>query len=294
MAALPTPDQRLASARSEPGMAADEAVTLLFLGNDRRPGERGIPRTDTILLVRADPYRNRIALLSLPRDLWVNIPGYGSNRINAAYVWGEIYHAQGGGLGLARRTVSGLLGIEIDNVTMVDFEGFIGLIDTLGGITVDVEKELYDPTFPTMDYGYQAVHFVPGPQQMDGRTALTYSRIRHPDSDFMRNRRQQAVLVAIGQRLRERGDMQNLATIDRLTGALKGFVQTTIPEARMAHLLWTFRNFDPARVERYSITNDMVAWGVGADRYALVAPRPVLNSLVAQFMGEGMRSETLP
>jgi LCP family protein required for cell wall assembly len=262
-----------------------DGLTLLFLGNDRRPDEAGIPRTDTIMLARVEPSPPRIALLSLPRDLWVTVPGYGATRINAAYVWGEQYSAPGGGLELARTTISNLLGIQVDYVTMVDFEGFIGLIDTLGGVTVNVEKELYDPSFPTMDYGYTVAHFLPGPQEMDGLTALTYSRTRHPDSDFMRTRRQQAVMVAIGERMRQRGDLQNVISIDRITGALRGYVQTTIPEDRMVGLLWALRSYETASVEHYSITSDMVGWGVGSDSYALTIAPETLNHLVSQFMG---------
>lgn len=272
---------------------ARDRVILLFLGEDRRPDERDAQRTDAILIMLAEPDRNRIALLSLPRDLWVEIPGHGFNRINAAYTWGEISQGPGGGMELARQTVQHLLGIPIDYVTIVDFTGFIGLIDTLGGIPVEVEKELFDASFPTMDYGYQIVHFFPGQQHMDGVTALNYSRIRHPDSDFARMTRQQEVLVGIGKRLRERGDLENLATIDQITRTLVGFVQTTLPEMRMVQLLWTFRDVDPTRVERYTVGGDMVSWGVGGDAYALVVSRPALNALVARFMGEGIRSEVL-
>ncbi len=270
--------------RMLPPAGSTDAMTLLLLGNDRRPGEGGIPRTDAILLVRAEPEKNRIALLSLPRDLWVNVPGYGGTRINAAYVWGETYQTPGGGMNLARETVSSLLNMPVDYVMMVDFQGFIGLIDAIGGVSVNVEKELYDPSFPTMDYGYTVAHFLPGMQHMDGETALTYSRTRHPDSDFMRNLRQQAVLEAIARRLHERGDLHNLATIDQITAALRGYVQTTIPHERLIGLVWALRTVEPGQIEHYSITSDMVGWGVGSDAYALVAPPEVLTGLRNQFL----------
>lgn len=262
-----------------------EPVNILLLGTDRRPGETDVPRTDAIMLIRADPQRHRIALLSLPRDLWVTIPEYGTNRINAAYVWGEVYQASGGGIGLAGRTINNLLGIRVDYVIVVDFEGFIGLIDTLGGVTVDVEKELYDPTFPTMDYGYMTAHFLPGPTHMDGHTALIYSRIRHPDSDFVRTRRQQSVIVAILNRLHERGDVQNLATIDQITGALVGFVQTDMQEERIISLIWALRDISADAVERYAVSSDMVTWGVENDPYALLPVQPAISELVQGFMG---------
>lgn len=281
---VPPPSPTHAPPTPEPPPAGN-AVNILLLGSDLRPGETDPPRTDAIMLVRVEPHRDRIALLSLPRDLWVEIPGYGFNRINAAHVWGDVYNAPGGGLELARITVSHLLGIPVDYVALVDFEGFIGLIDTLGGVTVNVEKELYDNQFPTMDYGYTEVHFLPGPQLMDGLTALSYSRIRHPDSDFMRIRRQQAVLVGIGARLRERGDLQNVLTVDRMTGVLRDYVRTDMPQERIVGLVWGMRDFDISRVERYALGPEGVSFGVGSDAYALVPVQSVLDNLVRQFMG---------
>jgi LCP family protein required for cell wall assembly len=263
---------------------AGDAITILLLGNDRRPQETGIPRTDTIMLMRLDPKAQRVALFSLPRDMWVEIPGYGANRINAAYVWGEYYGAPGGGLQLARETVSHLLNIPVDYAIMADFEGFIGLIDAIGGVVVHVEKELHDSVFPTMNYGYTTVHFAPGRQLMNGERALTYSRIRHPDSDFMRTRRQQAVIVAIGERLQERGDLKNLTSLTQITGALRGFVQTDMPEERILGLAWAFRNVDVNTITHVGVSSDMVSWGVGGDRYALTVPRATLQTLTEAFL----------
>jgi LCP family protein required for cell wall assembly len=258
-----------------------DAVTVLVLGNDRRPGEEDVPRTDVVMLIHVDPQQERIAMLSLLRDLWIDIPGYGASRINSAYRLGELYGGPGVGLQTARETVGTLLDIPIDHVVMVDFDGFIGLIDALGGITVDVEKELYDERFPTMDYGYQVAHFLPGPEKMDGNRALMYSRIRHPDSDFMRIRRQQTVARAIGERMRERGDLQNILAADQITAALVGYVQTDMPQERILGLIWAFRNYDSSQVERYTMTRDMVSMGVGSDQYALL-PNPGIPALLAE------------
>lgn len=263
-----------------------EPFTVLLLGNDKRPQETGVPRTDAMMLVRIDPQSGHIALLSFPRDLWVVIPGYGQTRINAAYVWGEVYGAEGGGLGLAKRTVSNLIGREVDYVVMVDFEGFIGLIDSIGGITVNVDKELDDPQFPTMDYGYTHAHFDVGPQHMDGVTALTYSRIRHPDSDFMRIRRQQTVLIGIAERLQQRGDFQNLISADKITASLRGYVQTDMPQERIVAAIWALRNANASTVQRYTLSSDMVSFGVGNDAYAIVANPGSVAQLVRQLYGE--------
>lgn len=274
----PTPDI--------PPPPAGEPFTVLVLGNDKRPQETGVPRTDAMMLVRIDPQSGHIALVSFPRDLWVVIPGYGQTRINAAYVWGEVYGAEGGGLGLAKRTVSNLIGRDVDYVMMVDFEAFIGLIDSIGGITVDVEKELDDPRFPTMDYGYTHAHFSVGPQQMDGVTALTYSRIRHPDSDFMRIRRQQTVLIGIAERLQQRGDFQNLISADTITASLRGYVQTDMPQERILAAVWALRNANAGAVQRYTLSSDRVSFGVGNDAYAIVANQGSVAELTRLLYGE--------
>jgi len=269
-----------------PAPPAGDAITVLLLGSDERPGETDPSRTDAIIIARIDPHNGRVALLSLPRDLWVEIPGYGSTRINAANVWGIIYNAPEGGLGLAQKTVSHLLGIPIDYTIHINFQGFIGAIDALGGITVDVPKELYDDQFPTMDYGYTVAHFLPGSQQMDGATALMYSRIRHPDSDFERMRRQQAVVVAALARIREQNVLQVLKSLEDITAALREYVQTDLPEDRMIGLAWALRDFTPDRVERYVLDEDSVSFGIGDDRWAEVADPSAIKALAHKLIGQ--------
>jgi LCP family protein required for cell wall assembly len=265
---------------------AGDPVTLLLLGTDERPGETGPSRTDAIIVARIDPHSGRVALASLPRDLWVDIPGYGQARINAAHVWGIIYNDPEGGLGLARKTVSNLLGIPIDYTIQINFEGFIGAIDALGGVTVDVPKELYDNQFPTMDYGYTVAHFLPGPQQMDGATALMYGRIRHPDSDFERIRRQQALVVAALARFREQNSLQSLKSLEGVTAALRAYVQTDLPENRMIGLAWALRDFTPDRVERYLLDENSISFGIGGDRWAEVADPSAVEALTHKLLGQ--------
>jgi polyisoprenyl-teichoic acid--peptidoglycan teichoic acid transferase len=265
---------------------AGEPVNVLLLGSDRRPGESEPSRTDAVIIARVDPIRHRVALLSLPRDLIVEIPGYGQTRINAANVWGEIYNEPGGGLALARKTVSNLLGIPIDYVVYIDFEGFIGMIDAVGGVTVDVKNELYDPQFPTMDYGYTEAHFMPGPQHLDGATALMYSRIRHPDSDFERMRRQQQVLAGIFGQLREQSALESLKRLEDATTALRGYVKTDIPEDRLLGLAWALRDITPDKIERYLLDENMISFGIGGDRWAEAAQPGAIERLAHRLMAD--------
>ncbi|MCX7790657.1 MAG: LCP family protein [Chloroflexaceae bacterium] len=275
-------------APTHPGAPAP--ATVLLLGTDRRPGEEVTPRSDAVLVARIDPARKRVALLSLPRDLWVAIPGHGNNRLNAAYLWGERDGSPGGGLALARATVSDALGLTIDYAVVADFRGFAGIIDALGGVNVDVPRPLVDHHFPTADYRVTTVRFAAGRQRMDGTTALAYARIRHPDSDFERGLRQQAVLVAIAERLRERGDLATWFAARRVSAALVGYVQTDMPVERMLELIWALRDLEPAAVEHYAFTEADVHFGVDNDRIAQ-APRPGVVERYARLLlyGPGER-----
>jgi anionic cell wall polymer biosynthesis LytR-Cps2A-Psr (LCP) family protein len=128
-------------------------------------------------------------------------------------------------------------------------------------------------------------HFLPGPQQMDGATALMYSRIRHPDSDFERLRRQQAVVVAAIDRVRRQNALQSLKSLEDLTAALRGYVQTDLPEDRIIGLVWALRDFTPDRVERYLLDENNVSFGIGGDRWAEVAAPGAIEALARQLIG---------
>jgi LCP family protein required for cell wall assembly len=260
-------------------------VTVLLLGIDKRPGETFPARTDAIVVARIEPQTQRIALLSLERDLIVPIPGYGYQRINSANVLGEMYQGAGGGIALTRRTLSSLLDTPIDYVVQVNFQGFIGAVDAIGGIMINVEHELYDPQYPTMDYGYMVAHFEAGLQHMDGERALMYSRVRHMDSNFERMRRQQAVLTAVLRRLREENILGQVQRIDHLTYALREHIQTDMSPEYMVELAWAFRNFSPQEVERYVLDENMVSMhALPDDPYAMFALPGTFERLSRQLL----------
>ena len=173
----------------------NERVTILLMGGDTRPDQQGVsrPRTDSMMLLMIDPDTQTAGVLSIPRDLYVEVPGHGLNRINTAYAYG--------GGDLAVETVQYNLGVHINYYVLVEFNAFITLIDEIGGITVYVPRTIYDETYPDMDYGYDPFYIEAGEHHMDGETALKYARTRHGDNDFYRARRQQAVLLAIRERV---------------------------------------------------------------------------------------------
>lgn len=174
-----------------------ERVNILLLGIDLRCGEEGPTHTDSMMVVTIDPVGKSIAALSLPRDMWVEIPGFGVNRINQAYFQGEAYDYPGGGAALAVETVEATLGIPVQYYAAINFDGFVEIIDIIGGITVEVSEEIDDPTYPDSCYGYDPFHINPGAHELDGMQALKYARTRATaNGDIDRAARQQQVLTA--------------------------------------------------------------------------------------------------
>lgn len=175
---------------------SDERTNILLMGIDRRPGESFISRTDSIMVISVDPRTNEAVMLSVPRDLYVMIPGYGRDRVNTAYVYGSTGNNPAGGAALAMSTLEYNLGIHLDHYVLVDFSAVTKGIDTLGGIDLTVPYDINDPEYPDMNYGFDPLYIPAGYQHMDGQTALKYARTRHVDNDFGRAARQQQVILA--------------------------------------------------------------------------------------------------
>lgn len=164
-----------------------DQINILLLGSDQRPYEGGF-RTDALLLVTINQKTKGVSLTSFPRDLYVYIPGRGMDRINAAQVYG--------GFALTADTFEYNFGVRPDHYALINFNGFQALIDTLGGIDVQVAKTLTDER---TGYGYYTIN--PGIVHMNGVTALWYVRARYTTNDFDRTRRQQEVIQGIFNRL---------------------------------------------------------------------------------------------
>ncbi|NIM92565.1 MAG: hypothetical protein GTO18_02470 [Anaerolineales bacterium] len=174
-------------------------VTILLLGLDYRDWEEGetAPRSDTMLLVTIDPITNQAGMLSIPRDLWVEIPGFKHERINAAYRFGEVYHLPGGGPGLAMQTVENLVGVPIQYYAVVEFATFERLIDEIGGIDVEVKQRVKISPIGRLSLWLEAK-----PYHLDGAEALAYARVRkNAGGDFGRAERQQQVALAVIDRV---------------------------------------------------------------------------------------------
>jgi LCP family protein required for cell wall assembly len=171
-------------------------IDILVMGVDSREGEGWVSRADSIILVGIKPSQLRVSLLSIPRDLSIDVPGYGLQRINAVNMLGEM-EATGTGPDLLAAGIDASFGITIERYVRLDFNGFIELVNAVGGITVDVERVIVDDFYPTADSGVTSIRFESGVQHMDGERALIYARTRYADDDYHRASRQQQVISAL-------------------------------------------------------------------------------------------------
>lgn len=193
-------------------------MNFLLLGSDSRGEDRG--RSDVMMLVHSDPSRQKLYLISMPRDLWVDIPRHGTNKINAAYAFG--------GSALAVQTVENLLGVRIENVAVTDFDGFFGIIDELGGVTVTNK-------IASASRGYT---FPKGELHLDGAAALIYVRERYdlPRGDFDRAERQRLVMKAIIDKVTSSETLTNPARLLSVINKLSANV-TVDDTATTQHIL---------------------------------------------------------
>lgn len=214
----------------------DGRINALLIGTDvDESGNPGL--ADVIILASFDPVADDVVLLSIPRDMYVDMAEFGSTKINAAHVYGEERDYPGGGPGLLKDTVSQTLDVPVHYYARVNFEGFERAIDNVGGITVDVEEPINDPYFPEEHgSGYAPFSINAGEQTMDGETALQYVRSRKTTSDFDRNRRQQKVLMALRDKAASRSTLINPARISSLLNTLGDSAQTDISIEEMVRL----------------------------------------------------------
>jgi len=181
---------------------APDTINIAVLGSDRRP-EWSEWHTDAVHIVSVQPHVPAVTVLSIPRDLYVYIPGFWMSRINFADVYGELYGYEGGGPALLQQTLLYNLGIPIDHYVRTDFDGFIGIIDALDGVDIPVHCRLADHwPYPDENGEYPIKALEPGVHHLDGESALWYARSRMTTSVFSRERRQQQVLQAIWRRAR--------------------------------------------------------------------------------------------
>ncbi len=235
-------------------LAAD-AVNILVLGSDRRP-DWSEWHVDALHLVSIQTGRPTVTVLSIPRDLYVYIPSFWMSRINMADYYGEAHGYPGGGSALLRDTILYNLGLGVDYIARTDFDGLIGIVDTVGGIDVPVHCSLSDYwPYPDDDGVYPVLTMEPGVVHMDGETALWYARSRRTTSVFSRERRQQQVLQAIYHQAR---DARMLSQIPALWRQGREMVTTDLELAEMLDLGQVALQLDEQNIRFYTIGREQV------------------------------------
>ncbi|MFH1331260.1 MAG: LCP family protein [Actinomycetota bacterium] len=228
------------------GFPAAGRVNLLLMGGDSGVGRRGI-RTDTMIVLSIDPVSGWTAMFGIPRNLWglplpPGHPAQGSFACgdcfaaiaNEIYPWGlsrpDLFGETSPGAQAAGDLLGYLLGIDIHYFALVDLAGFVEVIDTVGGVDIVVNQQIYDEEYPNVDGTFSVVDLQPGTYHMDGHQALYYARSRHGSDDFNRMGRQRCVLQAIA----EQADPLLLLT---QAGAIRDNVLTDLPVSAALYLI---------------------------------------------------------
>jgi LCP family protein required for cell wall assembly len=226
------------------------SLTVVVGGLDTRTPEED-ENTDVLLIARVDLGDRTVRAVSIPRDLYVEIPGVGYDKITRAYDYGS--RAAGddwqAGMDLVGATFEVNFGVGIDAVVLTTFGGFIALVDALGGVDLVNPYDLYDGEYPTFDYGYKEIFYPAGALHLNGEEALEFARTRHQDGDDGRVMRQQLILRALLERVR---DPSVAADLPALVSAAVDAVRTDLSPAQMLALALAAPDF----------SNDGVAFGV--------------------------------
>ncbi len=258
-----------------PRWEGEARVNILVMGIDQRGQEQGPWRTDTMIVLSVDPASKSAGMLSIPRDLWVEIPGYEQNRINTAYVVGETTQYPGGGPALAKKTVQHNLGEPIHYYIQLNFTAAEKLVDLIDGIDVYVEREIDDPLYPDHAYGYEPLYIPAGWQHMDGKLALKYARSRHAGSDFDRARRQQQIVLAVRDKLaRPEVLARLLPRASEIANTLDSAVQSDLTLDQVLRLAQLGAEIDSARIRSAVIDSTMTQnWTTPSGAQVLIPDR---------------------
>jgi LCP family protein required for cell wall assembly len=242
-----------------------ERLTVLLAGIDRRPDEKSISNTDSLLIAQVDPQIAQIRLLSIPRDTQVEIPGYGKSKINAAARVGK-------GLSTTEDLLEEVCGQPIDGYVLTNFTGFKGIIDTMGGINLTVEKDMHYNTGDSQD---GVIDLKKGTQRLNGTQALQYVRFRQDAlADISRTIRQQTVLKAM---VKEFGQVKTLPKLPWLIPQIYQNVQTNLSLKQIWSLVNVFMDFDDINIVtqtlpgNFMIENGVSYWQINKDEARKVA-----------------------
>lgn len=249
-------------------------VTILVLGLDYRDWESGsaYSRSDTMILMTLDPLTKTAGILSIPRDLWVSIPGFKHGKINTAYYLGDAYKLPGGGPGLAVKTVEQFLGVPINYYAQIDFGAFVKFIDEIGGVKVDVPEKI---TVDLLGSGSATKKVLqPGVQVLPGEWALAYARARYTEGgDFDRARRQQQVIMGIRDRLVSLNMLPTLISkADVLYQQLSSGIHTNLSLDEAIKLAILASQVPQENIKQGIIGSKQVLFGTSPDNLSILIP----------------------
>ncbi len=248
-------------------------VNVLLMGLDYRDWEAGeVPRTDTMLLLTLDPVTNTAGILSIPRDMWVNIPGYDYHKINQAYYFGELDRLPGGGPALAMETVKQFLGIDINYYAQVDFQAFVKFIDEIKGVKIRVEQ----PITVVLMGSNRKMTLEPGVVTLPGDIALAYARNRYTEGgDFDRARRTQQVVLAVRDRILSFDMLPLLITrAPVLYNELASGVRTNLSLDQVIRLAWLAQSIPNENIRQAVIGASQVEFAKSPDGLDILIPIP--------------------
>jgi LCP family protein required for cell wall assembly len=248
-------------------------VNMLMMGLDARDWEQGeVPRTDTMILFTVDPLTLTAGMLSIPRDLWVNIPGYDYGKINTAYYLGEINQLPGGGPGLAVKTVEELLGVPINYYAQIDFDAFVKFIDDVGGLPIELTESI---TLETIG-NYNEKTFEPGSYTLPGKWALAYVRDRKgAGGDFERQQHQQQAIIAIRNQILEWDQMPKLmANAPTIYADLSSGIHTNLSLDQIVQFALLMQQVPLDNIKQGYIGTDTVEFGTSPDGLDILIPIP--------------------
>lgn len=235
---------------SGPAFNWAETENYLLLGTDRRPGWTSW-RTDTVILLGLDRALNRAAVFSIPRDLYVQIPGYGWGRINQVDYLGEQRNGDGGGPALISEVLSATLGVNTQHWVRLQMDGFVDIVDAVGGVTVELDCPFYEPIFNLTTNAWDYFVLPAGEVKLDGEAAYWFVRLRYRESDIGRSNRQRQFLWA----LREQALNANLILrLPELWGAFQNALATDLSLLQLIELARYGTSLDSANVRAGGLT----------------------------------------
>ncbi|HET7010741.1 MAG TPA: LCP family protein [Anaerolineales bacterium] len=251
-----------------------DRITILVMGLDYRDWEAGVgaPRTDSMMLVTIDPVARTAGMLSIPRDLWVEIPGFEHNRINTAFFLGQSYNLPGGGPALAMKTVENLIGVPVPYFAVIEFSAFERMIDEIGGIDILVPERVKISPLGRRSRWLEAKAY-----HLDGPNALAYARARKTEGgDFDRAQRQQQVVMAVRDRVLGFEMIPRLVTrAPALYQELQQGIRTNLSFDQMVALGMLVAQIDKSSIQRGVIAPpDMVIFQILPDGAEVLKPVP--------------------